>query len=637
MIYNKFQMTQCPLMSKTQYITLVFLFFSLNSFSQVSFSAEHYGFDDSRKIVLCNDLNTPIPPGTTVLNFDKTYTLSTAISGVSAGTQLWATSGGQTYQIYFTNIPIINISGISVNSINRDTEKPAYMKVLDITEGAYSSPIGIRTRGASSTNYPKKSYRVQLKDNNGSNKDTTLFGLREDKRWLMLAMYNEPLRLNNKVSHDLWMKMHKLYYSDLEPDAFSSIRSLYVEAFIDNEYMGVYLFTENLDRKQYKLKKNSGSTIKGELYKGDQHGAPSFDELPSIAPPGTELWGGWEMKYPDYEIFNWDNLYNLTEFVRNSTDSDFNSQISDKFNIDNVIDYFIFLNIIRGTDNNGKNSFIARYKGGEPYFLGVWDLDGTLGYSWMGNGENIVNDLKTNSLFNRLISVNPDNYKHKAAGRWFSLRDNILHTDSLKSYINTQYDHLLLNKAYEREYSIWSQSHMHAQEKAYLLDWLERRANWLDNHFNSWISGCAPPDVSFTPSKIANGQSVILSASGCPGVVKWHTEASGSDIIEKGINFTTPDLYDNTTYYASCTIGSCVSSIRTPVTVSPNCSGSTLNYGLGNQTSAYYASDLEITSSAVLELGHTEYNSGKYIVLLPGFETEADSDKTFNAKIEGCD
>lgn len=551
----------------------ILLVVSFKSVAQIPFPENVYALDQTSKLIICNEYPETIPTGTTILVFDKNYTLSEPINSIEKGKRYSATSFGQTYAIYFTNIPIIRIGVSDINDIDREVEIPGTVKISDIGKEEYNSTIGIKIRGASTAWLPKLSYRVQLKNGEGKNKDTTLFGLRSDKRWLMHAMYREQTRLNNKISHDLWLKMHKVYYANNEPTAHSSIRSLYAEAFINDRYRGVYLVTEDMDRKQLQLKKTrDDGTVRGELYKGNGHGIPTFDfargELPAVPNVPSEEWGNWELDYPDET--DWQNLRNLTLFVRESTDGEFYSDIANKVHLGNMSDYLIFLNLIRALDNTGKNTFLAKYKENEPYFYVVWDLDATFGYFWDGSRDDYVSDFIGNRLFTRLANLNPEHFKHNTAVRWFGLRQNVLNKDSLHSHINTPYIFLVENGAYEREALLWPLLNVEA-EQSYLNDWTSRRIDFLDSYFNNWVESCVAPLVTLENEIIYKGDKATLRAEGCQGIVKWHTEESDSESLAVGTTFTTPDLLNNVTYFASCNIGTCTSSQKSALTITPIC------------------------------------------------------------------
>ena len=42
--------------------------------------------------------------------------------------------------------------------------------------------------------------------------------------------------------------------------------------------------------------------------------------------------------------------------------------------LDNVIDHFIFINLVQGNDNTGKNMYICRYDDNYSLFFVPWDF-----------------------------------------------------------------------------------------------------------------------------------------------------------------------------------------------------------------------------------------------------------------------
>jgi PKD repeat protein len=83
--------------------------------------------------------------------------------------------------------------------------------------------------------------------------------------------------------------------------------------------------------------------------------------------------------------------------------------------------------------------------------------------------------------------------------------------------------------------------------------------------------------VNQTPSIInANGASrcgigtVTLSATYTNGTINWYDAASGGNLVFTGSNFVTPSLSTTTTYYVEAVNGTCVSTVRTPITANVN-------------------------------------------------------------------
>lgn len=391
------------------------------------------------------------------------------------------------YTLYFTQLPIVSIN--TENTIINEPKVHANLVYSDSLQ-TITSDIGIELRGGFSQSYPKKTYDLEFwEDEFGNIKKDVKFGeLRNDDDWILDALYNEPLRLRAYTASKLWLQMHTPYYLNEEPDAKAGADLIYVEIFINGNYNGIYNLSEQVDRKQLKIKKFNGS-IRGELYKGTSWGtANTFVEAPTYN-NNLPTWGGYEIKHPDEDdIIDWNNLYLFTDFVINTSESDFYNTIWSKFNEENFIDYFLFVNLIRATDNTGKNIYLAKYKKNEPYFYTPWDLDGCFGTNWEGINKNTTDDILTNGFINRIINENPNNTFTKTANKWFAYRENIFQTDTLKNTIKKQYNFFKNNKIYERESLVYANYSFDNQSLEYTLNWLENRLDFLDIYFGDLLS-----------------------------------------------------------------------------------------------------------------------------------------------------
>jgi len=349
-----------------------------------------------------------------------------------------------------------------------------------------TSNIGIEIRGGFSQTFPKKTYDIEFwNDNTGSETIDVQFGdLREDDDWVLDAMYNEPLRINSFITHKLWLDLNQLYYKDQEPKAKSGADVMYVEVTINGEYQGIYLLSEQLDRSQLKLKKNTNTEIRGELYKGYTSDDAVFFNNPDEIPNNSSLkWSGYEYRYPT-EIIDWTNAEEIVNFVANSTDEEFIEQVAGRFDLENIMDYFILLNIARLLDNRGKNVYLCRYDAGEPYFLAPWDLDGSWGLLWNGNNDTTTKGILTNNLFDRLILTDVDNYRQKISDKWNSYRLSLVSDSALENTINTAHQFLKENGIYEKESEVWDYEYSEA-DLDYMFNWLGKRLDFLDEYFDN--------------------------------------------------------------------------------------------------------------------------------------------------------
>jgi len=390
------------------------------------------------------------------------------------------------YTLYFTQLPII-----SIESTNTIVDEPKVLAnfIYSDEEQVLVSNIGIEIRGGSSQSYPKKTYDLEFwNDEIGDDTKNVQFDeLRSDDDWILDALYNEPLRLRSYVANKLWLEIHTPNYISEESNAKSGSNVMYVEMFLDGQYNGIYNLSEQIDKKQLKLK-SYNDNIRGELYKGISWGASTFTSLPSYD-NGSRTWSGYEYKYPkEDDITDWGNLYQFTNFVINSSEIDFSSSIWTNFNEDNYIDYFLFLNLIRATDNTGKNIYLAKYNTNEPYFYIPWDLDGCFGTIWNGTNSNITNDILTNGFINRVLDLNPNYISISISNSWFIYRDTVFNNDTLSNSILEQYNFLKNNKIYEREAIVYPNYSFGEEDLSYMLNWLENRLIYLDIYFGETLS-----------------------------------------------------------------------------------------------------------------------------------------------------
>jgi len=385
-----------------------------------------------------------------------------------------------TFKLYFTELPIISITTEGI--ITNEPKIQAKFRMVESDQTETTSNIGIEIRGGWTQRLDKKSYKIEFwKDEKGDTaRDVSLLGMRSDDDWNLQAMANEPLRVRNKTNNQLWKKIYTPYYKDSVPDAVNGIDMNYAELFINGAYQGIYCISEVMDRKQLQLKKYKDS-IRGELYKGVGWGASSFTKF-DMYDNNSNMWCGFQYEYPD-EIVDWSNIYDFVRFTLNESEKNFYAQYQSKFDLDNAVDYYLFINLLRATDNMGKNAYIAKYDQGEPYFYVPWDLDGTLGTIYNGERENIYNDLLYNGLYVRMwydFSVN--GFRDRLMYRWINLRKDVITQENIMNEFMKNHDLLLRNGVYEREKIAWNDYKYDSTQIEYTSKWLLNRLNYMDNY-----------------------------------------------------------------------------------------------------------------------------------------------------------
>ncbi len=395
------------------------------------------------------------------------------------------------FSLVITGLPLINIYSnplLVVGSYAQSSYSlidPDYSSKGDpfSTEGK----MRFKIRGHTAANYPKKAYALKTEDEHEADLDLPLLGLRDDNSWILDAMYVDQARMRNRVATDIWNSMNNVPYAAKEPEAFNGTRGYMVEMILNQRYNGVYCMTEDMDRKQLKLKKDYGN-----MYKSDSAGATT--EFTGTVPfdNSSAGWGQWELTYPDLDddrAPDWSYLYQLVDFVANSSDAAFTDSIGLKMDLDNLEDYLLFVNTIGATDNIGKNLYCSfyDYRKAPAFFFTVWDLDASFGRDWKGRpaaaGFGFIGT--ESRLFQRLLKLNPGNFTSNVKSKWNRLKSAQLSPGTIQSRIDA-YGQLLLNSgAWDREKTRWPVfSQELPKEMTYMQDWYTKNYNALDEYLS---------------------------------------------------------------------------------------------------------------------------------------------------------
>ncbi len=469
-------------------LLLVTCFQSVLAGDTLTVSNDFYSIDHQLKLVLINQdisqLNAEWTTQTDKIQLDQVYSINNQTS-LTVGSAYSISRAGSQYTLYLSQLPVIKIT--TPHEIVNEPKVSAFFTLVEINGDVTETDIGIELRGQTSLSFAKKNYSIECwEDASGEEKEELQFlSMRENEDWNLMAMYNEPLRINNAVAHEFWREMHKPHYQASEPAAINGIRMEYTEVFINGNYKGVFGLGEKVDRSQLKLKKYTPGTIKGELYVGDTWRAGVMYNALIPYDNNSVLWSGFEYEYPKDSV-NWSNLYNFIDFVKNSSKADFMREYASRFDVKNAIDYFIFVNLLNASDNTGKNLFIAKYKAGDPYFYVPWDLDGVFGTYRYGNYDYTTRGILSNRFYQRLLQDDgPNGFNEKLKNRWQELRGTLIKEEHILPMFQSKHDLLLSNGIYAREKMVWPEfNYDNAYQLDMISDWLPQRIAYLDDFFS---------------------------------------------------------------------------------------------------------------------------------------------------------
>lgn len=434
---------------------------------------------------------------------------------------------GEEYQSVDVRFTYLNLVEVNYPTCNGSYYVTGSLRVTQPNIEGYDSLYfaAFKYRGASAQNYEKKSYAIKMREADGvTSRDVEFLGLRDDNNWILDAMAVDRACMRNRVSTDLWndFATEPYYKRDgREKKARHGTRGEFAEVYLNGKYHGIYCLTEKMDRKQLKLKKleqpeTGKPIIHGTLYKSSQWsyevlmGHEQGEEyFPMRFPRGydntlkQETWANYEIKYPDYEEepIDWAPLFNAIKVVASYDDEKFESSVAEYFDIPNVVDYYLFIELMLATDNHGKNMFFYNYDQRASTLrrmIGVapWDLDGTWGRRWDGSSSICKPDQDfttflwayehgTLTLFHRLQNSKTISWKELLSERYAELRQTFFAEESLTDRFETYASLFEASGADEREGGRWAKL-MHYDIRGdvdYIKEWITKRLAFLDKQY----------------------------------------------------------------------------------------------------------------------------------------------------------
>lgn len=427
-----------------------------------------------------------------------------------------------------SNLPIVKLTTIGT-AISNDPKVPVMMQIIDNGPGvrnytnqtnyAYEGRIMTEWQGFSGPGYPKKNYDFELVDSLGVEIDASILGMSVEHDWIFKAEYLDHTLIKNMLSYDMARKMGN-YAPNTRP----------CEIILDGEYIGYYTLTEKVKRDANRVniaKMDSTDTTGinltgGYIIEMNINGDPADWTSNYAASNSTTACCPVEYKhvYPKSNVI----LPVQHDYIRAYTDTFENVLASNyyanpdtgyrKYIDENAfIDFLIVNEFSVNYDSYGRSTYLYKNKGGKLKCGPSWDYDRafeytnpglTTGWVWQITHQYWPFPFHWERMWEDSI------YRKQLACRWFSLRQNILHTDSFMAYIDTMA--AKLDEAQGRNFTAWNDlgGQTYYDQIDSLKSFLNRRLDWIDMTL-------AQENVSlplvYLPTDTALCQSAVFDAS----------------------------------------------------------------------------------------------------------------------------
>jgi hypothetical protein len=225
-------------------------------------------------------------------------------------------------------------------------------------------------RGSSTAGYAKKPYKLKF-----VSAPTTVFGMKKDKSWTLLANFLDQSDMRDKVGLDLGRRLNGISWT---PD------SRYVELFVNDQYVGAYLMTESVKIDDDRVNIDPDSSM---IMETDGTGTPSS----SVGFKSTLGKIAFIFKDPDTVGPNSDDVNPAkVKAIKDRTNafetklygSSTRNQYADWIDVNSAIDFYLVKEFTKDNDADfyRSNYFWWDRTGDNKFHFGpAWDFDRSAG------------------------------------------------------------------------------------------------------------------------------------------------------------------------------------------------------------------------------------------------------------------
>ncbi len=351
---------------------------------------------------------------------------------------------------------------------------------------------GIRGRGNSSWNSPKKPYRIKL------DKSVEILGMPKSKHWVLLANYSDKTLMRNSLVFEISNRMEYAY----------TPRFQHVDVVLNGEYVGNYMLGEQIriDKNRVniaELKPTSENITGGYLFEIDER-KDEADEAFYVDTKGKDMNGSHKLvvavKNPELaditdaqKQYVVDHFQNIEDALYGRDGKDPATEFPKWVDMKSFIDNFLINEISKNVDGNLRLSTFMYKKEDDNllYFGPVWDYDIAFGNADYGGGDATTGWMSRGDRWYREFFRIPK-FDQMVKDRWKELRSNQLSESNLALYISETAKKLETSQ--EKNFEKWKilgehvwpnpagheERKTYASEVYYLKEFLLQRAKWMD-------------------------------------------------------------------------------------------------------------------------------------------------------------
>lgn len=369
-------------------------------------------------------------------------------------------------------LPVVDIT--ASERIGSAADVPATMRLP-----GFEGQVAIEVRGRWSLRYPKRAYRLELRDEPGDNRNAPLLGMPSEDDWVLYAAYDDRTLMRNVLAFDTarWMGRY-------------AARTRYVELRLNGVYEGVYVLMEKLKLHPRRVVEQEGGFL---LEWTSRVQAARKD--PSFLTPLSRRPIVWED--PERKDLSTPGARRISRRVAQVERLIYTGRPGAwrrHLDADAAVDFFLLNELFKNEDGMHASTFLSGSPGRALRLGPVWDFDVAMGASDRGLSQFVSGWMLANRPWAKQL------YRDRAFARamnrrWQELRRSGIRARLLREVRTTSRE---LAPATRRDNARWSGAPLRIggstrSHVAELERWLRQRIAWLDSAFPRLAVGRVTP------------------------------------------------------------------------------------------------------------------------------------------------
>lgn len=410
---------------------------------------------------------------------------------------------------FSSNLPLVVINTFG-KTIPEDPRLPVHIGFMDIDKITGRSSLtsapnfignaGVKVRGSSSLQFPKKSFSVELWDERNTDRDASILGFPKESDWILYAPYTDKTLMRDVLAYEWSNNMGRW-----------APGTKFVEVFVSGaakvkrgDYQGVYVLIEKIkkgkDRVDIHRLFSSQTTepdVSGgyilkidRLDPGDSGFATKTGRVLAWVYPKEREATPAQKAYIKGYMDQFETALNGPNF------KDPNIGYAKYIDVDSFIDQHLLVEFTKNIDGFRLSTYMFKDREGKLNMGPAWDFNLTLG------NANYLDGWKPDGWYHSLISgtdyswwprlFQDPAFVQRYQARWAALRPDQFSSSTLLSSVDAHVN--LLGEAQDRNYQkwhilgtyVWPNQFIgktYAEEITFMKGWIDGRIAWIDSQF----------------------------------------------------------------------------------------------------------------------------------------------------------